>query len=280
METFAFIQTAVDYEDPTSDLRVRSLDELVLNVPNSVVIGAVAVGVAAATLSQTDRADALIRYGDTGTGVRQLQEQLGIRTDGIYGSATQSSVIAFQKRNNLLADGVAGPATLSALGLPAYLAAGGGTSSGGGGTPGSGGGEVPVSGSAYVTARIGLNIRSGPAGAVIGGLGYGERVALTGSRRYASGRYWAELASGGWVADDYLSTGGSSGGGEVPIAGGGYVTARIGLNVRNQPNGYVIDGLGYGQSVALSGAREIAGGRSWLQLAGGGWVAEDYIGYR
>lgn len=273
METFAFVQAAVDYEDPSPEPQLRSLDELVPNVPNSVVMGALAVGVAATSLGHADRANALMRYGDAGPGVRQLQEQLGIRADGIYGSATRASVISLQKRNNLLVDGVAGPATLSALGLPSYLASGGGSNSGGG--------EVPVSGSAYVTARIGLNIRRDPAGAVIGGLVYRQQVSLTGSKRYAGGRNWAELASGGWVADDYLSTGGGSGsGGEVPIGSGGYVTAGIGVNVRNRPNGYVIGGLGYGQSVALTGARESAGGRSWLQLASGGWVAEDYIGYR
>jgi N-acetylmuramoyl-L-alanine amidase len=49
--------------------------------------------------------------------------------DGIYGTATKNAVIAFQKKNGLTPDGIAGPATLAKIGI----------SSSGGNTGGAGG---------------------------------------------------------------------------------------------------------------------------------------------
>lgn len=37
--------------------------------------------------------------------------------DGIFGSQTKKAVISFQKKNGLLADGIAGPKTLAAMGI-------------------------------------------------------------------------------------------------------------------------------------------------------------------
>lgn len=59
-------------------------------------------------------------YGDT---VRQIQEKLTAwgyysgEIDGIYGSRTETAVKKFQKTNGLSADGVAGSATLAAMGI-------------------------------------------------------------------------------------------------------------------------------------------------------------------
>lgn len=60
------------------------------------------------------------KQGMTGSGVKSLQAQLnklgaGLTADGVFGSATKTAVIKFQRDNNLAADGVAGAATLSAL---------------------------------------------------------------------------------------------------------------------------------------------------------------------
>lgn len=53
-----------------------------------------------------------------GDDVRAMQQRLGIANpDGIFGPATQQAVIAFQSSHGLSADGIVGPATLSALGL-------------------------------------------------------------------------------------------------------------------------------------------------------------------
>ena len=62
-----------------------------------------------------------LRAGDSGTDVKQLQEnliQLGYMSgtpDGKYGAKTTGAVKAFQKNNGLKEDGTAGPITLKAL---------------------------------------------------------------------------------------------------------------------------------------------------------------------
>ncbi|MBW4469641.1 MAG: peptidoglycan-binding protein [Stenomitos rutilans HA7619-LM2] len=273
METLAFIHAAVAHEDPTPDPEVVAFENVDLKVTGSVAMGLVAAGVIATTLSHTDKAEAAIYYGQRGSGVAALQSALGVSRDGIFGPQTLSALRTFQANNNLAVDGVAGPATLPALGLVANLGPYG---------PGTGnGGSVPVSGGAYVTASSGLIVRNAPAGYAIGSRGYGTRVGLTGAQQYAAGRNWSQLSSGGWVASSYLSySGGGSGGGNggsFPVAGGVYVNAGSGLLVRNAPAGYVVGSRGYGQRVSLTGAEQYAGGRTWVQLGSGGWVARDYL---
>lgn len=69
------------------------------------------------------RASIVLRRGGTGPEVEALQRKLeewGFspgKIDGQFGAGTQAAVIAFQKSQGLLADGVAGPRTLKALGL-------------------------------------------------------------------------------------------------------------------------------------------------------------------
>ena len=68
--------------------------------------------------------EVLSRYGSTGNEVKQIQTRLKSwgyyngAVDGIYGSKTQAAVKSFQRANGLTADGVAGPKTLAAIGLP------------------------------------------------------------------------------------------------------------------------------------------------------------------
>jgi len=74
-------------------------------------------------------------YGSTGQEVRNIQYKLrqwgyySGSIDGIYGNNTSQSVKLFQSKNGLAIDGVAGPDTLAALGLPAGIS---GSSSTGG----------------------------------------------------------------------------------------------------------------------------------------------------
>ncbi len=74
------------------------------------------------TSRRTSRA-AVLRLGDKGAAVTRLQRALKAAgfnpgaVDGDLGPATQAAVIAFQKSAGLLADGIAGPRTLSAHGL-------------------------------------------------------------------------------------------------------------------------------------------------------------------
>ena len=63
------------------------------------------------------------RQGDSGSAVTTIQTKLKRwgyfdgPVDGIYGSKTTKAVRSFQRKNGLTADGVAGPATLKALGM-------------------------------------------------------------------------------------------------------------------------------------------------------------------
>jgi hypothetical protein len=62
-----------------------------------------------------------LKPGDTGTQVTALQRALATlghspgKPDGTYGPATEQAVAAFQKANNLTADGIVGTQTLAAL---------------------------------------------------------------------------------------------------------------------------------------------------------------------
>jgi N-acetylmuramoyl-L-alanine amidase len=66
----------------------------------------------------------LSKVGSTGDEVKQIQTRLknwgyyNGEIDGIYGTLTKNAVLYFQRKNGLTADGVAGPETLSAIGLP------------------------------------------------------------------------------------------------------------------------------------------------------------------
>ncbi|MCI8497660.1 MAG: spore cortex-lytic enzyme [Clostridiales bacterium] len=73
--------------------------------------------------SQPESIDALSKYGSRGTEVRQIQTKLKNwgyykgSVDGIFGSQTREAVRYFQRKNGLSVDGIAGPATLRAMGI-------------------------------------------------------------------------------------------------------------------------------------------------------------------
>ena len=75
----------------------------------------------AATSSSSHRSastrSATLKVGSTGTAVKRLQHKLHVSATGYYGSQTKAAVKRFQRRNGLAVDGVAGPATLRALGV-------------------------------------------------------------------------------------------------------------------------------------------------------------------
>jgi len=79
-------------------------------------------------------------YGSTGQEVRNIQWRLANwgyydgEIDGIYGYQTYTAVKKFQAKHGLIVDGIAGPQTLAALGLPTGTAGTGGTAQGGGGS--------------------------------------------------------------------------------------------------------------------------------------------------
>jgi len=62
-----------------------------------------------------------IAKGDSGVEVKSLQERLRVagyytaNSTGVFGVTTEAAVVSFQKANNLIADGIVGPATLKKL---------------------------------------------------------------------------------------------------------------------------------------------------------------------
>lgn len=77
---------------------------------------------------------ALSGYGSTGEEVRNIQSRLSAwgyydgSVDGMYGYLTYNAVRKFQAKHGLTVDGIAGPQTLAALGLPTGQKTGGGGS--------------------------------------------------------------------------------------------------------------------------------------------------------
>jgi peptidoglycan hydrolase-like protein with peptidoglycan-binding domain len=58
-----------------------------------------------------------LQLGSTGTAVKQIQRKLRVSVTGYYGHQTARAVKRFQRARGLKADGIAGPATLRALGV-------------------------------------------------------------------------------------------------------------------------------------------------------------------
>ncbi|MFR1480353.1 MAG: spore cortex-lytic enzyme [Hydrogeniiclostridium mannosilyticum] len=81
------------------------------------------IGLGGLFSSEQEAVQTLSKVGSRGDEVRKIQEKLtslgylNDKIDGIYGEKTRKAVAAFQKDNGLTADGIAGPKTLSALGI-------------------------------------------------------------------------------------------------------------------------------------------------------------------
>lgn len=88
------------------------------------------------TLSlQYNQVEALSKYGSRGEEVKTIQDKLkrwgyySGSVDGIYGSQTVSAVKKFQQKNGLSVDGIAGPKTLTAMGITSNSSSSGSSSS-------------------------------------------------------------------------------------------------------------------------------------------------------
>ena len=74
-------------------------------------------------LFENNEVEALSKYGSRGDEVRQIQTKLkrwgyyNGNIDGIFGSQTLEAIKYFQRKNGLTVDGIAGPATLKAMGI-------------------------------------------------------------------------------------------------------------------------------------------------------------------
>ena len=84
---------------------------------------------------ENNEVEALSKYGSRGEEVRQIQTKLKRwgyykgNVDGIYGSQTLEAVKYFQRKNGLTVDGIAGPATLKAMGIYSSSSSSGSSSS-------------------------------------------------------------------------------------------------------------------------------------------------------
>jgi peptidoglycan hydrolase-like protein with peptidoglycan-binding domain len=92
------------------------------------VLGAVLALGAPLALGQTTAqapAPATLSTGSSGSAVSALQAALGLQQTGTFDPATRRAVRRFQRRNGLTVDGIVGPQTAGALGLPSGTKAGG-----------------------------------------------------------------------------------------------------------------------------------------------------------
>jgi len=67
----------------------------------------------------------MLKIGSEGEEVKRLQKILGLNPDGKFGPKTEMALKTWQKSNSLKDDGIAGPATLSKMGINDLLTEGG-----------------------------------------------------------------------------------------------------------------------------------------------------------
>lgn len=96
----------------------------------------------------------VVRYGDTGSLVKTVQDRLNISKDGSFGPKTLAAVKAFQGKKGLAKDGVVGPKTWGALGgFPGGGSGDGGGSTGGGDNDGGGDSTTNSSKAGQIAAK-------------------------------------------------------------------------------------------------------------------------------
>jgi resuscitation-promoting factor RpfB len=64
--------------------------------------------------------EVVVKRGDRGSAVRQVQQALGVAVDGVFGADTERAVKRFQKSKGITVDGIVGPQTRDALGLEPF----------------------------------------------------------------------------------------------------------------------------------------------------------------
>lgn len=60
---------------------------------------------------------AILKKGISGEPVKILQAKLGVEADGVFGSGTETALKAYQEKEGIAVDGIAGPDTFYKMGL-------------------------------------------------------------------------------------------------------------------------------------------------------------------
>lgn len=96
---------------------------------------AIGITLSSSGTTTTSSSTSVLKRGSSGSKVSEMQQKLknwgyySGSVDGIFGSGTESAVIAFQRANGLAADGVVGSRTAAALGMTLSSSASSGGSS-------------------------------------------------------------------------------------------------------------------------------------------------------
>lgn len=98
----------------------KNKNKIIIGLIASIAVIAVILGI---IFYKNNTVEALSKYGSRGNEVTQIQTKLkrwgyyNGNVDGIYGTQTLNAVKYFQRKNGLTVDGIAGPATLKAMGI-------------------------------------------------------------------------------------------------------------------------------------------------------------------
>ena len=107
-------------EEFKSHTKNKKLISIIVFIMVFALTGISSVGAAATMAPATTT---IVKRGDTGSAVTEIQTRLKnwdyykYIVDGIFGKFTQEAVIAFQKKNNIAADGIVGPITAAKMGI-------------------------------------------------------------------------------------------------------------------------------------------------------------------
>jgi peptidoglycan hydrolase-like protein with peptidoglycan-binding domain len=154
------------------------------------VLGAVLALGAPLALGQTTAqapAPATLSAGSSGSPVSALQAALGIRQTGTFSAATTRAVRKFQRAHGLTVDGIVGPQTAAALGLPSSART---TTAGPDAEAASATGAVPAGDAAATLARIAACESGGDPTAVSADGSYRGKYQFTRST-------WAQMGGSG-----------------------------------------------------------------------------------
>lgn len=69
----------------------------------------------AASFPIEENTQLVLKLGSRGDEVKKLQRALGLKDDGVFGLQTSATLMQWQRKNDLKADGIAGPVTLNKL---------------------------------------------------------------------------------------------------------------------------------------------------------------------